>query len=290
MNILVMGGNRFFGARLVQNLLKDGHQVTLLNRGKHADAFKDSVRRIKLDRKKIHANTPELKDTHWDLVYDQICYDAPEAEAACATFENKVGRYIFTSSESVYPHGQYWEESSFDPLKYKFTEIAQKDLDYAESKRQAEATFFQKAKFPVTAVRFPIVVGVDDYTQRLKFHVTSVMKGTPIYFPNIDAKLALLSSSEAGRFLTFLANHDIEGPINCCAPEPIRLREIMQVIEGITRKTAVYADKAAPGNESQYGIPNDWTMKTEKLKSHGFAVAPWQNWLPQIIEMMAHFE
>ncbi|MGH4123418.1 MAG: NAD-dependent epimerase/dehydratase family protein [Clostridium sp.] len=33
MNILVLGGTRFFGVHLVDNLLKNGHQVTIANRG-----------------------------------------------------------------------------------------------------------------------------------------------------------------------------------------------------------------------------------------------------------------
>ncbi|EKN66902.1 hypothetical protein BABA_13477 [Neobacillus bataviensis LMG 21833] len=36
------------------------------------------------------------------------------------------------------------------------------DFTYAEGKRQAEAVLFQQATFPVVAVRFPIVMGVDD--------------------------------------------------------------------------------------------------------------------------------
>ena len=37
--ILVIGGTRFFGLRLVEGLLEAGHAVTLATRGRAADPF-----------------------------------------------------------------------------------------------------------------------------------------------------------------------------------------------------------------------------------------------------------
>ncbi|GAA2718616.1 hypothetical protein GCM10009865_54880 [Aeromicrobium ponti] len=43
-------------------------------------------------------------DQHYDLVYDQICFNPREAKIAVEAFGNRVKRYIFTSSMAVYGH------------------------------------------------------------------------------------------------------------------------------------------------------------------------------------------
>ena len=50
MNILVIGGTRFFGVHMVNALLKNGHNVTIATRGITADNFGDKVTRVMLDR------------------------------------------------------------------------------------------------------------------------------------------------------------------------------------------------------------------------------------------------
>lgn len=43
MNILVIGGTRFFGIHMVNELLTAGHDVTIATRGKVSDSFGDKV-------------------------------------------------------------------------------------------------------------------------------------------------------------------------------------------------------------------------------------------------------
>lgn len=58
--VLVIGGNRYFGKRLVSHLLERGDDVTLLNRGNLDDGFGDRVRRIKMDRVMLQPGHPLL--------------------------------------------------------------------------------------------------------------------------------------------------------------------------------------------------------------------------------------
>lgn len=56
MNILVIGGTRFFGIHMVNELLTAGYDVTIATRGKASDSFGDKVKRIfwKGLRKKVY--------------------------------------------------------------------------------------------------------------------------------------------------------------------------------------------------------------------------------------------
>src|SRR5690606_30126064 len=148
------------------------------------------------------------------------------------------------SSQSVYGEGAGLTEADFDPLNHRFATPADRNADYGEAKRQAEAVLFQENAFPVTAVRFPIVLGDDDYTERLKFHVDRVRNGKPVFFPNLDAKLSFVDSADAAGFLHFLAGHGPLGPVNCCSPEPISLRSLISAIEGALGAEAVTTDRA----------------------------------------------
>ncbi|GLB29921.1 hypothetical protein LAD12857_18440 [Lacrimispora amygdalina] len=50
MKILMFGGTRFFGIHTVNELIKNGHDVSIATRGITSDKFGSSVKRIILDR------------------------------------------------------------------------------------------------------------------------------------------------------------------------------------------------------------------------------------------------
>lgn len=50
-------------------------------------------------------------------------------------------------------------------------------------------------------MRFLIVVGEDDYTGRLKYHVEKVVQGEPIGIPNPSTRFSYIDSIEAASFL-----------------------------------------------------------------------------------------
>ena len=287
MKVLIIGGNRFFGRRLAKTLLERGDQVTLLNRGQLADGLGPQVKRITLDRRQLKKDHPALGTQEWDVVYDQVCYDADEALGACQTFQGRVRKFIFTSTQSVYRPGQNIRETTFDSKSYRFEKTVDRNVYYGESKRQSEATFFQTAKFPVTSVRFPIVLGEDDYTERLLFHIRHAKSQTPVYFPDIKSRMSFVHAQDAADFLAFLATHALNEPVNCCSDEPISIEHTMQAIQMVVGKAVLAADQAGSGEPSPFGIESDWFMNTEKMSALGFRAASVDQWLPGIIVKLA---
>lgn len=71
--------------------------------------------------------------------------------------------------------------------------------------RVQRAVFMQQATFPVAAVRFPIVLGTDDYTKRLHFHIEHIREGREIGVPNSAAHISFIRSDEAADFLLWLS-------------------------------------------------------------------------------------
>ncbi|MEW9107334.1 NAD-dependent epimerase/dehydratase family protein [Paenibacillus sp.] len=296
--VLVLGGTRFFGKKLVHLLIQEGADVTVATRGHTVDSFGDQVKRLQLDRTDPEQLRAAVADTEWDVVYDNICYHPQEAFQACEIFVGKVKRYIFTSTLSVYPFGQTekYTEGAFSPYTYAIPADVPKDIAYGEGKRLAEAVLFQNASFPVCAVRFPIVLGMDDYTKRLHFHIEHIQRGQPIGLPNPQASISFITSDEAARFLFWLKNQHFEGPVNACSDGALSISEIIRLIEEKVAKQAVIVDTSDSeqdaalddAHRSPFGIPDDWGMDTSKAAKHGFKFDSIHDWYPKLLEQIIH--
>lgn len=286
MNVLILGGNRFFGRRLTLKLVEGGHNVTLINRGNNNQDLPEKVQLISCDRTDPLALEKAVHDQSYDVVFDQICFDAPTALQACEIFQNKTPRYIFTSSKSVYTSGPNLMEKDFDPFPYHFSKTVLRDEAYDEAKRQAEATFFQKASFDVVAVRFPIVLGPDDYTERLLFHTRAAATGKPIYFPNLDLKISFIHSQDAADFLDFAKDKTFTGPINVSSPDTITLKELTQLIEKTKGRPLNLVTCPDEGEHSPFGIETHWYMNVEKVKDYGFEARKLTTWLPELTALL----
>lgn len=281
MKCLVLGGTRFFGKRLVELLVRDGCDVTLATRGKTADGFGNSVKRVVVDRDD-RGSLKALPRGEWDVVYDQIGYSPDNASHLIETLSGRVGRLLFTSTQSVYDLGAALTEGFFYPFDLPLKTGSRADFSYMDGKRYAEAAYFQKASFPVCAVRLPFVLGLDDYTGRLEFHIDHIRAGKAFYLPSVFAKLSLISSADAAWFLLYMGKNDFKGPINAASPECISLGNVISLIEEKVGKKAVLGASGS-AEASPFGIEKDWYMNVSKAEALGFRFTPLNNWLPELI-------
>ncbi|SOC02685.1 nucleoside-diphosphate-sugar epimerase [Ureibacillus xyleni] len=283
--ILVLGGTRFFGKRLVEVLIEEGFNITIATRGITPHLFGDRVQQIIVDRTDTETFKEIFENTSWDIVFDNICYSPNEALAACEVFKGKTKKYIFTSTLSVYDEilGKELTEEDFNPYTYNIRYGNSQDFSYGEGKRLAEAVFFQQASFPVVAVRFPIVLGLDDYTRRLHDHIERVIKGEPIHFISMNARMSFISSEDAAKFLKFALLSDIEGPFNVTSSGTVSMQELMGLIEKAVGKQAKIVVGKDNERTSPFSLPDDWYMSQEKSIKAGFTCEPLNDWLPTLI-------
>ncbi len=284
MKILVIGGTRYFGKRLVEMLIREKEDVVLLTRGKTGDPFGNKVLRLHADRKHEHELEQAVGDTYWDVIVDQRCMNAWEAQSAARIFEGRVKHYVATSSMSVYELGARQAESEFQPEAHLLKERVDEFQDYAEAKRQMESTFATSAKFPICFPRFPMVLGPDDYTGRLMWHVERVFQGRPINMPGLGAHMVFISSLDAARALHWCIRHKIQGPINFASKEAISMREILGRIEVATGRKAVLGPE---GETSPFGIESDWSMDMTYADKLGFRADPLDSWFNSLISEFA---
>ena len=287
--VLVLGGTRFFGRKLVELLLADGHDVTIVTRGRLANPFGDKVKHLIVDRRDTEAFSKAVEGEYYDIVYDNICYSPNEAKAFCDIFNGKMGKLVFTSTLSTYAaDGNAKSEADFDPYTYSIQMGDTEAFTYSEGKRQAEAVFFKYATSPVVAVRFPIVMGIDDYTKRLHFHVKHVANEEAIGFLNMDAEMSFILAEEAGQFLKWAGLTDVEGPFNATAQGTVSLKDLIALVEKATSKQAKIVLVENDEIRSPYAVPASWYMTTEKAEQAGFVFSKLNDWLPGLIDEIAN--
>lgn len=283
-NILVLGGTRFFGKRLVNRLLARGDTVTILTRGSHKDSFGDAVQRLTADRKDPDQLRQAVEGREFDILYDNICYTPEEAGQAADIFAGRVGHYVLTSSLSVYDFADHpLREEDFDPYRYPVMMNDRRDYSYEEGKRQSEAVLFSRHNLNVAAVRFPIVLGPDDYTRRLLFHIEHAASGEAIGLPDPDARISFVHAEEAAEFLEWAGHTKFEGPVNACSSGTISVRELMGLIQQNIGRTVPLQTSAAPEHMSPFGIPGDWTMDHSRAAAAGFKFWDLGDWMPNLI-------
>lgn len=267
--VLVFGGTRFFGKDLVRTLIDNKYDVTIATRGITKDGFGDKVKRITVDRDNRETLEKAFKDMSFDIIYDNICYSPNGALSVCDVFKGKVGKYIFTSTLSVYDDGVNLKEGEFNPYNYKIKLGERENFSYSEGKRLAEAVFFQKATFPVVAVRFPVVIGEEDYTKRLISYVENIYNKVPFFVDNLESEMSFISSEEAGEFLHWISIKDFKGPINACSNGTIKIKEIIEMCEEKLNKKWI-AEECNKGIQGAFNGFYRYTLSNEKAKELGF--------------------
>lgn len=243
MKVLMLGGTRFFGKQAVNELISKGYEVTIATRGMQVDDFGNNVKRIILDRTDKESLKVALEGLSFDIVYDNICYAPNECKDLLEIMEGRIGKYILTSSLAVYDKGMDKKEEAFNPYTYPIKYGNRQDFTYAEGKRLVEAITYQSFDIPAIAVRFPVVIGKNDYTKRLVFYVENVYKGIPFTALNDEEPMSFITEEEAGKFLCLLAESDFIGPINAATNGSIDVKTIIEMIEKQCKKKANLTDE-----------------------------------------------
>ena len=281
MQILVIGGTRFFGIHMVEELLKMGHDITIATRGQASDSFGDRVKRIIIERTNEDSIKNAFKEKHYDVVIDKIAYCSNDIKYAMENIS--CDKYIYMSSTSVYdPKHMDTLETDFDGYSNDFVWCDRMAFPYEGIKRQAEYALWQKYQDKKwLAVRYPFTIGKDDYTKRLLFYVEHTMKSIPMNIDNLDYQMGYIRSDEAGKFIAFLVDKDVNGAINGSSEGTISIKEIIDYVE---KKTGTKAIIDKEGDEAPYNGEPEYSINTEKANALGFSFSVLNDWIYELLD------
>lgn len=281
MDILVLGGTRYFGISMVKELIKKKHRVTIATRGNTDDDFGDRVRRIKVERTDAGSMKNAFDGTYYDVVIDKIAYCSNDIKYAMDALNFE--KYIYMSTTSVYDPKHFdTKESDFDGVHKNWGWCGRSDAPYEEIKRQAECALWQEYRDKKwIAVRYPFVIGKDDYTQRLRFYVEHVIREIPMCIDNINAQMGFIGSDEAGKFIAFLADQDVTGAFNGSSYGTISLNEILKYVEKKTGKKGIVSES---GELAPYNGEPEYSINTEKAEKLGFHFSTLKDWIYELLD------
>lgn len=281
MKILVIGGTRFFGIHMVNELLAKGHDVTIATRGKASDSFGDKVKRIYLERTREDSVRDALSGIHYDVVIDKIAYCSNDIKYVMDVVD--CDQYIYMSSTAVYaPKHINTVEEDFDGNGNELIWCNRDAFSYEQVKRQAEYALWQKySERNWIAVRYPFVIGKDDYTNRLLFYVEHIMKSIPMSIDNIDCQMSYIRSDEAGEFLAFLIDKEVTGAVNGASVGTISIKEIIEYVEQKTGTKAIIDDE---GETAPYNGEPEYSICTDKAKSLGYQFTELKDWIYELLD------
>ena len=280
MKILIFGGTRFIGKILVEELLKQGHEVTVATRGKFPIIW-DNVKFIAVERLNADSIKSNIPKTEYDVVYDNLVLSSAGVCDVLSCVNCK--RYIMISTDGVYKnrHVNIFE-NEFDAAATPFEYVPySKEIPYDTRKRFAESALFQDfKKIPAVSVRLPVVLGKDDYTGRLKFYVDKILSGEEFFCDNAAEIRPFVSAEDAGKFLAFLGDKNFNGAVNA-ASNAISIEKIFNYIEKkFVRRVKLNKNAvAAPFN----GV-NSYSLNTELAKNLGFTFRNIDDWIFDLVD------
>lgn len=188
MKVLVMGGTQFNGLALVHELVRTGHEVTVLNRGRSDAPIPASVHRLYADRTDHDTMREVLGGLEFDCVQDMSAYHPEDVELMIELFSGRTGHYVFASSTVTYA------ASEVLPIAEGFTDDrGAAQIEYGLHKLLCEDLLFSAHRergFPATTVPFSMVFGphnaLPDREQRM---FVRLLTGRPVLIPGTGTTL-----------------------------------------------------------------------------------------------------
>ncbi|WP_314218920.1 NAD-dependent epimerase/dehydratase family protein [Streptomyces zaehneri] len=285
--VLVIGGNRYFGKRLIARLLAAGDRVTVLNRGSSAPP--PGATHLIADRDDENALDSALGPRTFDVVVDQVCYTPRQAAIARRVFAGRTRRHVLTSTVEVYEYEDsvaFVREQDVDPLGVRVdlelpwdkTEFL--DSHYGEGKRQAEAVFAAEPAFPHVAVRVAHVLGGDDdFTGRLEHYASRIRAGEPIAVPPVNRPATYIHVEEIADFLFWTVGQDFTGPVNAASHGTLTTHDLCEAVsEHVPAGRAVFREVEV-GEVSPLSFRRFYGMDNTRATRLGFTFGNVRQWL-----------
>jgi 2'-hydroxyisoflavone reductase len=229
MRLLVLGGTSFVGRAIVEDALAQGDQLTLFSRGRTGSDLFPGVERRTGDRET--GDYAAIADGAWDAVVDVSGYVPRHVRQAADALGERVGRYLFISTGSVYdpdraPAQGLAEDGPRLPAERDTEQITGET--YGRLKVACEDDVLARYGGRATVVRPGIVAGPHDPTDRFTWWARRAARGGRMALPGRpDQPVQVVDSRDLARLVTRLVGDDRPGIFNAVGPaEPVTLHQL----------------------------------------------------------------
>ena len=289
MRALVIGGTRFVGAAIVDELVARGVETTIFSRGKtNPDRFAE-LDRVRGDRA---SDLDRLGGRRFDAVFDSSGYLPEVVGVSAARFAGADTFYVFVSSASVYARSaaarldETAELVAVDPSL-----PLSADENYGAAKALCEQALAAALGDRLAVLRAGLVAGPGDYTDRFPYWVARLERPGPVLCPGDgDDPAQLIDARDLARFAVDLAASRTAGIFNASGPAgPARFADLIAAIapdrdDLVWAPADVLADhQVRPWLDMPCWIPRDHPaaaivrLDLDRALAAGLAPRPWSD-------------
>jgi nucleoside-diphosphate-sugar epimerase len=232
-NILVLGGTRYLGLEFINILNEDNINLFVASRNKIP-----TQNFINIDRKNQNDLDNLFKNIQFDVVIDFINFSLPDSEKLlnALRFQIKPPKLILISTTYIYDNplliekDSIFNENSFLHSEHNLFGLDRPDISYSNGKRDMESYCLNNYySDKLVILRFPIILGANDYTQRTSFYSSLIKEEKSINPRNVYSKSNYIFSIEAAHAILNFVIEDLSGIYNVSF-NPISEYDLISII------------------------------------------------------------
>lgn len=246
-NVLIIGGTRFLGRHIVDELLRRGHTPTLFNTGNHRDGAPSSVEQIHGDRSRDLAR---IGDRQWDCVIDTCGFLPAQAEISCRYFDGRTKQYVFVSSVSAIDLTQAnpTEDTRVLTMPEGASRTQMVPETYGALKALCERIVVSRFRSGALIVRPGLIVGPYDPTDRFTYWPMRVARGGRILAPaGPEYPVQFIDARDLAAWIVLQTERRRGGTFNLTGPPGrVTLGDVLQTSARVanTQPEILWADEA----------------------------------------------
>ncbi|MFB7372326.1 NAD-dependent epimerase/dehydratase family protein [Streptomyces sp. NPDC056222] len=214
MRLLILGGTEFVGRAVAEAALARGWEVTVFHRGRYEPpAGAVSLIGDRVAPGGMAALTDDEKSS-WDVVVDTWSAAPSVVRDAARLLEDRVDRFVYVSSRSVYAWPPAAGQAEDGPLVEGSPDAG--EVPYGEAKRGGElATVEAFGADRSLLVRAGLIIGPYENIGRLPWWLGRIARGGPVLAPGPrELPLQYIDARDLAEWTLDAAEAGLSGPYN----------------------------------------------------------------------------
>ncbi|MDT0603925.1 NAD-dependent epimerase/dehydratase family protein [Thalassotalea castellviae] len=187
--ILILGGTKFIGPVIVEQLIEAGYEVTLFNRGLTNPHLFPNIEKLRGDRYPANGKglTALKTSRKWDVIIDTWAENPLCVKDTLSLLQNRCKQYIYTSSMAVYPDQLLSTQSGItEKAKLPTDNIPTNyndSLNYGLNKRIADKLVNHSSKGCVLRPHSICGIALDNISDNQRYWPVRLQRGGEIAAP-----------------------------------------------------------------------------------------------------------
>jgi nucleoside-diphosphate-sugar epimerase len=235
MRLLILGGTEFAGRAVADAALARDWQVTVFHRGRHAPP--PGTVSLLGDRTEA-GGLGALDRGEWDAVVDTWTGAPTAVRDAARLLADRVSRYVYVSSRSVYayPGPAGWPETA--PLVDASPDAG--EVAYPQAKRGGELAATRAFGDRALLVRAGLILGPRENVGRLPWWLKRISRGGPVLAPGpADLPLQYSDARDLAAWILGAVDQGLGGAYNVTSPPGhTTMRELLDTCIRVTGASA----------------------------------------------------